>query len=179
MLELLAGMTVAALALALVLQPLVVRRPQWAGWSPADEAEAEPLSLEEDDSPKVRALLALKEIEFDRATGKLSDEDYAALKVKYSRQALVAMEAEGAEGTAGAEEAGDALDAAGQAIARAKLGGRACPACGPRPESTAVFCSACGRNLTLSAARARCPSCGSPHSEAAKFCAECGVSVAA
>jgi hypothetical protein len=42
-------------------------------------------------------LLALKEIEFDRATGKLSDDDYAALKAKYSKVAIAAIEAEEAE----------------------------------------------------------------------------------
>jgi hypothetical protein len=31
------------------------------------------------------AIDALREIEFDRATGKLSDDDYAALKTEYTR----------------------------------------------------------------------------------------------
>ncbi len=30
---------------------------------------------------------------------------------------------------------------------RARLGPRACPTCGPRPESDAQFCSTCGRRL--------------------------------
>ena len=37
------------------------------------------------------ALLALKEIEFDRETGKLSDEDYEMLKERYSAEALDAL----------------------------------------------------------------------------------------
>jgi hypothetical protein len=30
---------------------------------------------------------------------------------------------------------------------RASLGARACPVCGPRPESDALFCSTCGRRI--------------------------------
>jgi hypothetical protein len=32
------------------------------------------------------------------------------------------------------------------------IGGVTCPVCGPRPESDAVFCSACGRRLDGAAA---------------------------
>ena len=39
------------------------------------------------------AIDALREIEFDRATGKLSDDDYAALKAEYTRTALVELRA--------------------------------------------------------------------------------------
>ena len=79
MLELIAGAAVAVVALVLVLEPLV--HP--ATSSPAsevDDHEEEAAPLEESESPKIQALLALKEIEFDRATGKLSDEDYQRLK---------------------------------------------------------------------------------------------------
>src|SRR5215831_6507240 len=37
------------------------------------------------------AIDALREIEFDRATGKLSDDDYASLKASYTRSALVEL----------------------------------------------------------------------------------------
>ena len=56
----------------------------------------EPTDLEE--TPKGIALSALKEIEFDQATGKLSDEDYAMLKGKYTAQALQALRAEDGRG---------------------------------------------------------------------------------
>ena len=39
-------------------------------------------------------LVALREIEFDRATGKLSDVDYADLKTRYTREAIDAMRRE-------------------------------------------------------------------------------------
>ena len=146
MLELFAGVAVAMAALALVLEPLM-RRPGVEALGASDETDLTP--LEESESPKVQALLALKEIEFDRATGKLSDEDYDQLKAEYARAALVAMDAEqtvkdGA--TAVADDPAEALIRA----ARASL--RVCSACGPRPEAEATFCSECGRRLTAPAA---------------------------
>lgn len=49
---------------------------------------------EDDMSPQAVALRALKEIEFDRATGKLSDMDYEQLKAKYTAEAVAAMRGE-------------------------------------------------------------------------------------
>ena len=84
---------------------------------------------------------ALREIEFDRETGKLSDSDYAALKSRYTREALAAMRDEDA-GVAG--PSGDAAEAVILQYRRRQLG---CSACGPRPEPDAIYCSTCGRYL--------------------------------
>ena len=131
MLELIAGVIVALVALALVLEPLLAKEP-----SPSP-VEPDFTSIEESESPKIRALLALKEIEFDRATGKLSDEDYTGLKAKYSAEAVEEIRRE--------EVAGAAADAAEHAVQLAKHAALVvCPACGPRPEPAAVFCSRCG-----------------------------------
>jgi hypothetical protein len=144
MLELIAGVAVAIAALALILEPVAWPRP---GGTPApDPADDDEVPLEESASPKVQALLALKEIEFDRATGKLSDEDFERLRARYSRQALTAIDAEDA-GRARAAAAATADDPAEEMIRRARSGLRICPACGPRPEADATFCSECGRQL--------------------------------
>ena len=140
MLELMAGVIVALVALALVLEPLLAKEPP----SLSTSVEPDFTSIEESESPKIRALLALKEIEFDRATGKLSDEDYAGLKAKYSAEAVEEIRKEEVAGAAA--EAVDAAEHAVQLAKRAALVG--CPACGPRPEPTAVFCSKCGRLLS-------------------------------
>ena len=63
-------------------------------------------------------------IEFDRETGKLSDEDYVSLKTIYQRAALAAIEA---------EEMSEARGTGGDSVV-------VCPSCGPRPESSAAFC---------------------------------------
>jgi hypothetical protein len=141
MLELVAGVAVAIAVLALVLEPLARRSVGVESLGFADAPETTP--LEESESPKVQALLALKEIEFDRATGKLSDEDYSELKTRYGREALAAMDAEQEQATAvaGADDPAEALiQAAGRDL-------QICPVCGPRPETGAAFCSECGRPL--------------------------------
>jgi hypothetical protein len=123
--ELLAALAVAVLAVWLVLEPVL--RPAARSSDPLMDAP----DPDEDDSPRARALRALKEIEFDRATGKLDDADYEGLKARYTAQALDAM--------GGSREPG--------------AGSRApCPVCGPRPESDAVFCSNCGRRLPAATA---------------------------
>ena len=87
-LELLAAALVGLAAVWLVLQPLLLPgRPRTPVYEPPDPEE----------TPKGVALAALKEIEFDRETGKLSDEDYAFLKGKYTGVALDALRAESAE----------------------------------------------------------------------------------
>ncbi len=164
-------------AVAVVLEPLISPRGARQG-AAADLDEAEFMDIEESESPKIQALLALKEIEFDRATGKLSEEDYGALKAKYAKVALEAMDAEERA------EAGVGVDAAEELIqqaAQAKL----CPACGPRPEADAAFCSECGRKLEVAAGSGTqrgesfCTSCGTGLPEDAKFCGECGTKVGA
>ena len=178
MLELLAGVLVAGAALALVLEPLV-------RWTPAAASSPEEIdftSIEESESPKIQALLALKEIEFDRATGKLSDEDYAQLKGKYSERALAAMKLEDAAEAPRSDSPPDmvATDPAEQAIQDLKAKRlTVCPVCGPRPETAAVFCSSCGRSLRTPEALPRCWKCGATVPEGAIFCGACGVEIAA
>lgn len=150
MLELLAGAAVTIAALALVLEPLA----RGASRRPVARDEDDDLDLtpiEESESPKVQALLALKEIEFDRATGKLSDEDYGRLKATYSQKALEAIDTEAQRERADQVRAAvvaTADDPAEALIREARSQLRLCPQCGPRPEADAAFCSECGRRLT-------------------------------
>jgi hypothetical protein len=162
MTELLAGVVVSLVALVLVLEPLVtgVPRGMTAAIASNDDGDIDLSDIEESESPKIRALLALKEIEFDRETGKLSDEDYSALKAAYQRVALAALDQESKETAAEIE---DTITV--------------CPSCGPRPEATARFCSSCGRELKAVGASARCRSCGAAVPDGAKFCGDCGAAL--
>jgi hypothetical protein len=176
--EMVAGLLVALAALAMVLEPLALagqRMPAGSRGPADDDLELEDVT--ESDSPKVKALLALREIEFDRATGKLAEEDYVRLKARYESQAIAAIHAEeqGAK-----QDARPASDRAEEAIRRARQAGRrTCPTCGPRPESNAVYCSSCGRSLVAASSGTRCKVCGAALAEGAKFCAECGGAIAA
>jgi predicted nucleic acid-binding Zn ribbon protein len=176
--ELLAGIVVAVAALALVLEPLV--RGGSTGEGPAAVDELDFTDIQESESPKVQALLALKEIEFDRATGKLSDEDYRELKARYSRAALQAIKAEEASGKTGQRARADVVhdDPAEAAIRRARSKTAAvCPTCGTRPESDAGFCSDCGRPLVAPGGPSRCTSCGTAVPVGGRFCSNCGAEV--
>lgn len=166
--EVLAAVLVGVAALWLVLEPLV--RPR-----SARPVTYEPLDLEE--TPKGVALAALKEIEFDRETGKLSDADYALLKAKYTAEALEALRGE--EG-AGANDIEALIAAKVRSLRSASpttsLGSPSCAECGPRPEPDALFCSSCGRRLATSTP---CGGCGAAIVPGSRFCEGCGRPVAA
>lgn len=171
--ELFAGIIVALAALALVMEPLF--RASILGSSAIEVERASPeenREFDELESPKIKALMALREIEFDRATGKLSDEDYLALKSRYSKRALEAIEAE--ESREGGEA--DEVEAVIRR-ARDQLRTPVCPSCGPRLEGDAAFCSECGRSLVDATAAPRCAACGNELEADAKFCADCGAPV--
>lgn len=100
--------------------------------------EEEPADPEDPDggasaeARKEAALDALEEIEFERETGKLSEEDYRRLKSRYARAAVETRE--------GASRTGDVRpeDAAGSG---------ACPECGAEVDGDARFCARCGTEL--------------------------------
>ena len=175
MLEVIAAALVGVAVVWLVLQPLVAPgRPAAPVYEPLDPEE----------TPKGVALAALKEIEFDRETGKLSDEDYAFLKRKYTGAALEVLRAETAGASAQAEAGGGDVEvmiaarvrALRSAATSAPPGAPACPTCGPRPEPDAAFCSSCGRRLQPGGA---CAGCGAELGPGSRFCTQCGSGVAA
>src|SRR5437870_8071331 len=106
MLELVAGVLLAAGLVLFVLRP-VLRPTTGLEAGEAEEAGADEGDDPDDDlSPRAVALRALKEIEFDRATGKLSDADYDALKQKYTAEALTALRQETGKGEGGLGKGG-------------------------------------------------------------------------
>jgi hypothetical protein len=128
---LIVGTLLALGALAYVLWPLIVAdgRSSVPARSPLP-----PASVTDDHAD---AVTALREIEFDHATGKLSEPDYAALKIQYTLEAIDARRA---------RESGvdDPVEAE---IRRARAQTRVCAVCGPRPEPAARYCSRCGTAL--------------------------------
>jgi len=164
MLALAIGTLLAVGALAYVLYPLLVAPVPSRRVVPASAPAARPAEQE--------AIIALREIEFDRATGKLSDADYAELKARYTARALQAMRADDVANASSGDATDDAIEAAVSAY-RERM--RSCPGCGPRPEPDAVYCSSCGRYLP-----GACEACGASVTEAgAAFCTSCGRLLAA
>lgn len=172
-LEIVGALCIGSLVLWLVFEPVLAPRGVRA---PLPEPEAE------EETRHGIALLALKEIEFDRATGKLSDVDYDFLKARYSEEALAALVADEkqADGAAPTGDPEELIAARLRQLRSAPGTGQPlpppCPTCGPRPESDALFCSTCGQALTMAAF---CSSCGSALPPDSLFCAACGVRVAA
>lgn len=138
LIEAIAAGVVGAALLWLVLQPIV---------SPALHVAVDLDPLDPEETPRGQALIALKEIEFDRATGKLSDEDYADLNARYSAAAIAALDAP-------------------PATVR-------CLTHGIRTETEAHFCPECGAGLVTE--RDACASCGVAIPVDASFCPGCGV----
>ncbi|MBC8090184.1 MAG: zinc ribbon domain-containing protein [Phycisphaerae bacterium] len=166
------GTVLALVALVVVLGPLV---------SQSDSSdELSPVAPRKVANGDGTAIQALREIEFDRATGKLSDKDYDALRTMYTRDALAEMRAsDAADGIAeastgvGTASADDLVEAA---IRRAKSTQQDCENCGTRPpEPDAIYCSSCGHYLP-----GVCGSCGTRVDVAgARFCVGCGEGLAA
>jgi hypothetical protein len=149
------ALVMALLSAALVLEPLLRAASGRAITAPA------PLFSDSDDEddPRLirrdRALAALKEIEFDRATGKLSDDDYESMKARFTTEALTALREADAVADASVRppvSASVSSDAVEQLIASARRRG---------------------------ASRRFCLECGAPLEGKGRFCLECGTSVAA
>lgn len=165
MIEIILALVVALAVLVIVLQPLLFPLK-------ADVPSPESRVPSPEETERGISLLALHEIEFDRETGKLSDEDYADLKARYTARALEALRAEEAE-----PDIDQVIDARARAIRAANdPDALRCRTCGPRPEPDAVFCSTCGQRLVT---RGSCGECGAAIPPAACFCEGCGRGVAA
>lgn len=169
---------IAAIALGVLVLWLVFE-PSLAPGKAAPVLPPEPEAPEE--TRRGVALLALKEIEFDRATGKLSDRDYEMLQARYAAEALAALDAEAAP--ARPEATGDAEELVAARLQRLRASRSSgspapvsCLRCGPRPEPDARFCSRCGLSLE---ATGFCARCGAPLLAGSRFCPGCGNRIAA
>ena len=130
--EAVAAALVGLALLWLVVQPMIM---------PGEGTHASDEPPDAEETPHGRALLALKEIEFDRATGKLSDDDFAALHAKYSALAVRELERADQHATATADawrasrpwrrsvDGGDGATRLGRAVP-GPVGAPPCSACG-------------------------------------------------
>lgn len=114
--------------------------------------------LTESEAKKRVSLLALRDVEYDFATGKLDETDYKELKAEISREALAALrdvEAESAVRRGGptqpaAEEASD-IEADIAAVREGLRRGTSCHTCGHLNADGSRFCASCGAQLPAAA----------------------------
>ena len=156
------AVVIAAALLWLVAQPMLF--PTTLAVEPVEPPDPE-------ETPRGQALLALKEIEFDRATGKLSDTDFATLHNKYAAAAIAVLE------PAGAPVAGDDAVEALITTRALRIPGPRCLTHGTSGEPDARFCPTCGSGLLSTTGT--CLGCGITVPGDAVFCPGCGVRVKA
>jgi hypothetical protein len=160
MIEAVMAVVIAAALLWLVAQPMLF--PSALVVDPIEPPDPE-------ETPRGQALMALKEIEFDRATGKLSDADFTTLHDKYSAAAIAVLE------PVGVVEAGnDAIEALITTRAL-RIPGPRCVTHGTAGDPGARFCPTCGAGLLATAGT--CLGCGTVVPGDAVFCPGCGARV--
>lgn len=128
--ELIAGVLCALIAVVFVALPL------FEG-SQAKTASQRTEPEQEWERRKREALAAIKEAEFDLAMGKMSEEDFAALRERYLEIAAKAV-AERTQNLGGAE-AGRKTEASQEPDT--------CPHCAAVRPPAGKFCAACGQSL--------------------------------
>ena len=110
-------------------------------------------------------LSALRDLDFDFKTGKVSEEDYQPLRAQLIVEAAQDLEAEKREE--------QQLEALIQTRRNTQAGKVTCEHCGASMEAGQPFCSTCG-----SAARHQsCPSCGKKIRAGDLYCSSCGSQV--
>ncbi|HEX7123466.1 MAG TPA: zinc ribbon domain-containing protein [Gemmatimonadaceae bacterium] len=126
-----------------------------------------------DADPDDPAVLALREIEQDRAMGRLSEADYETLRARYEAARRESLGAAATVEAPAAPAEPEPLEARAESLVRRwRAATVTCPTCGVRPEPEAAFCSNCGRVLRP------CPRCGrSIEQPGARFCPACGASL--
>jgi hypothetical protein len=116
-----------------------------------------------------QVLLALRELEFDHQTGKVTPEDYASLRADLMVHAASAIQDE----DAAEEQLSNQIEDAVRLRRTTRTQGSSCRACGKRLEPGDRFCPGCG-----SAVQGGCPRCGAQIAPGDKFCACCGERLA-
>ncbi len=121
---------------------------------------------------------ALKDLEFDHETGKLSAEDYAVLRERYTVQAVTVLQQLDALATEGPSVVGQGDAAPDEELEReVAVAPLACPVCRRAYRPGDVFCAGCGASLA-EVGEGRCPECGAEYAAGDRFCVRCGAALA-
>lgn len=138
MVEMFVKVMLALLAVALVAYPLLA--------PPRDEEEDldPPEDLDELHRRKESTYSAIKELEFDFRTGKLSEEDFRELDARYRTDALDLMDAIEAWEEDGGGAAPEAHDVEAEPLIEDGDGEALCGECGAVVSPAHRFCGACG-----------------------------------
>ena len=174
----------AASVVAFVLFPVFASEPSGVvRTKDSGRRERQPLTEQ-----KARLLEGIKDLEFDRDAGKISQSEFDASKEDYLSQIARILDSldeldkkrttktvPGESGKSPAEPEADPADEvpspAAATSAPAPAAASHCPACRHPNRDGAKFCSECGQPLTATT----CAECGGEVGAAAKFCIHCGA----
>lgn len=132
--------------------------------------------LEELVSQRDAMYAAIKDLENEFATGKLSEADYRSLRAKYEAKAVtILQELDRVVATLPHAATDDVIEreVARLRSASSKADAPTCPQCGASYAAADVFCAKCGAALR----GARCPACGMRAASGDKFCRQCGTAL--
>ncbi len=130
---------------------------------PKDDAQAQ-----EGDS-HTEGLMALRDLDFDHRTGKVSEEDYINLRANLLARVAATLEADEKKNA----NLDDQLEEKIRSHRQNKQASKICSQCGSELKTTDRFCSICG-----AAADQACTNCGHNLKAGDSFCSACGKPVA-
>jgi RNA polymerase subunit RPABC4/transcription elongation factor Spt4 len=153
--------TLGALVVGFVLYPVFAEERRGAL---GESAEA--LALRDLEDKKARLYTAIKDLDFEKAAGKVSNEDYESARSDYLAQtAEVLAEID----RLGVETKTPKSEPKAESETSETVGNRVCSSCGETSREGAKFCIACGQAFEHA-----CSQCGEALPPEAKFCPECG-----
>ena len=114
---------------------------------------------------KQAVMSALRDLDFDFGTGKVSEEDYVSLRAQLVTEAAEHIQS---EESIEDEQIETMISARKASLSK----GQECSNCGTAVEAESRFCSQCGTSMENN-----CPSCGKAVQAADIFCTACGMNL--
>ena len=153
--SLIIGLVLLGIALYIIAMPFRQKGGKGAGKSKAAASN---------ERRREEVLLALRDLEFDFKTGKVTEEDYGPLHAQLLAEAARFIESE--------KEGDQQLEALIQTRRTAKASQK-CDSCGATMDAGQKFCSKCGATTKTDS----CPSCGKKIHSGDLFCSSCGTRI--
>ena len=119
------------------------------------------INMQKEDAREM-VISALRDLDFDFKTGKVSEEDYTPLRARLMAEAAQYIEQQ--------QEEDQKLEALIQMRRTAHQSGVKCDYCGARVEDDQHFCAKCGKPVKNES----CPACGKKVRAGEQFCPSCG-----
>jgi len=135
-------MQISALLIGIVLLCAAVAYVSLPFWDKRKKAVGHSMAQSEGEGGREAVLAALRDLDFDFKTGKVSEEDYQPLRLQLLAQAAASMEAE--------KRSDEQLEALIQSRRKNKQQlFMSCPSCGNKIHVGDLFCSSCGTKMEI------------------------------